>query len=224
MIAVPMLSTLEAYERWASTYPPIPHNPLMRAEQTAMLQHLPDIANRRALDLACGSGRYATLLDALRVAQVVSLDFSAAMLSQVHTGCRVRADMMRLPFTDAVFDVVTAGLAVGHAANLQTLMREIARVLAPGGTLLYSDFHPDAARAGMTRSFRDENGRSHVVPHNRHELAAHRSAVSAADLTLENMCELRVGFEFREAFDGSAEFYQRWHGLPLVLVAMARKR
>ena len=220
---MPTLSTLEAYERWAATYPPFPHNPLMRAEQATLLRYWPEVAGLRALDLACGTGRYAKLLSARRAAQIVTLDFSAAMLRQVQTGCRVQADMMRLPFASDTFDIAIAGLALGHSTDIRAVMCEIARVLTPGGVVLYSDFHPDAARAGMTRSFKDEHGRSFVVPHCRHELAAHREAAAAARLTLEVMDEIRVGIEFREAFHESPEFFQKWRGLPLVLVVRARK-
>ena len=80
----------EAYERWAATYPPS-HNPLMRAEQATLLKHWPEVAGLRALDLACGTGRYAKLLSACRAAQIVTR-FSAAMLHQVQTGCRQRHD------------------------------------------------------------------------------------------------------------------------------------
>src|SRR6186713_2016600 len=126
---VKTLTTLEAYERWAPTYPPEPHNPLMRAEQEALLSHLPDVAGRRALDLACGSGRYARILAAAGATQVVAADFSMAMLARVTTGYRVRADLASLPFADGSFDLVLSGLAIGHAANLSTCLREIARVL-----------------------------------------------------------------------------------------------
>ncbi len=38
-------------------------------------------------------------------------------------------------------------------------------MLKVGGVLLYSDFHPEAARAGLTRSFKDALNRSFTVPH-----------------------------------------------------------
>ena len=73
--------TREAYERWAPLYPPFAHNPLMRAEQSAMLELWPDVRGRRVLDLACGSGRYSRLLMEHRAAQVVAMDDCAAMLA-----------------------------------------------------------------------------------------------------------------------------------------------
>src|SRR5690606_1020591 len=92
------LSTLEAYDRWAASYPPEAHNPLMRVEQQAMLAHWPDVAGCCALDLACGTGRYASLLAQTGAQRVVAADFSTAMLRQVSVGAPVRANMMQLPF------------------------------------------------------------------------------------------------------------------------------
>ncbi len=216
-------ATLEAYERWAPLYPPIAHNPLMRAEQQAMLEHWPDVSGRRTLDLACGSGRYSRLLAQGRASQVVAVDFCAPMLAQVSAATRVCASMMQLPFVDGAFEVVVSGLALGHATTVHAWMTEVARVLCPGGTLLYSDFHPEAARSGLPRSFKDQNDRTWTVPHRCHDLGSQRAAAAAANLTIEIVHEVRVGFELKEPFSNSIEFYRRWHGLPLVLIVRARK-
>ncbi len=216
-------ATLEAYERWAPHYPPMPHNPLMRAEQRAMTQYLPQLAGRRALDLACGTGRYSRLLAAARTAEVVAVDFCSPMLQQVVGASRVRASMMDLPFADCVFDGVISGLALGHATSVETWMTEVSRVLRKQGTLLYSDFHPEAARAGFLRSFKDDNDREWAVPHHVYALDSQLKAAGAAGLTTEIVHEIRVGLEFNESFPKSEEFYRRWHGLPIVLLIRARK-
>jgi ubiquinone/menaquinone biosynthesis C-methylase UbiE len=215
--------TLAAYERWAPLYPPTAHNPLMRAEQHAMLEHWPPVAGKRALDLACGSGRYSRLLAEAKAAQVVAMDFCVPMLRQVSVGTRVCGSMMQLPFAGQAFDVVISGLALGHAANVHTWMTEVARVLEPGGILLYSDFHPEAARAGLPRSFKDQTDRTWTVPHRGYSVASQREAALAAGLVVEVVHEVRVGLELQEAFEKSNAFYRRWHGLPLVLVVRARK-
>jgi ubiquinone/menaquinone biosynthesis C-methylase UbiE len=213
----------ELYDLWASTYPPLPHNPLMRAEQAAMLEEWPRVSGRTTLDLACGTGRYAQLLAAGAAAEVLALDLSEAMLDRVQVGRRVRASMMRLPFASGAFDVVISGLAVGHVPSLGEWMAELARVLVPGGVLLYSDFHPAAARAGMTRSFKDPSGRHHALPHICHEVIAHQEAAVAANLTIERVREARMGYELSEPFPGSEAVYRRWHGLPVVLVVRASR-
>jgi malonyl-CoA O-methyltransferase len=214
--------TLRAYERWAPIYPPVAHNPLMRVEQEAMVQLWPAVAGRRALDLACGSGRYSRLLSDAG-AQVTATDFCMPMLEQVTVPARVCATMMALPFKAAAFDLIVSGLAIGHASGLARWMAEVARVLRPDGVLVYSDFHPEAASAGLTRSFKDENDVSCTVPHQLYDVQSQIAAARSAGLTVEEVREVRVGLELREPFPGSESFYRDCHGLPLVLVVRARR-
>ena len=217
------LANEAAYDLWAEAYPPLPHNPLMRAEQAAVLELMPAVAGRRALDLACGSGRYGLLLQERGASLVVGSDLSAGMLSRAPLAHRVRADMCCLPFAAASFDLIVSGLAVGHAPGLEAWMAEVARVLAPGGLLVYSDFHPDAARAGMTRSFTDAGGQRHELLHALHDPDAHVAAAWRAGLVLEAQREVRVGQELSESFTGSEAFYARWQGLAVVLALRLMK-
>ncbi len=215
--------TLTAYQRWAPLYPPIAHNPLMRAEQQAMLEFWPDVAGLRVLDLACGTGRYSRLLAEANAAEVIALDFCVPMLMQVPNGSRVCASMMQLPFGAETFDAVISGLALGHAAAVDLWLAEIARVLRDGGTLLYSDFHPEAARAGLTRSFKDIDDETCSVPHAKYPVNTQMDAAKAAGLRVEVVHEVRVGIELHEPFAKSEDFYRKWDGLPIVLVVRARK-
>jgi malonyl-CoA O-methyltransferase len=158
-----------------------------------------------------------------QAAAVTALDFSTAMLQRVANCQRVQASMMSLPFVSGAFDAIISGLAIGHASSVQRWMSEVARVLDRGGVLLYSDFHPEAARAGFTRSFKDEHGVTCVVPHNSFEVDVQATAAAEAGLVVDGVRELRAGMEVREPFSGSESFYQQWHGLPLVLIVRARK-
>ena len=79
----PTLTPAAAYALWAASYPPHAHNPLMQAEERAMLALLPaDLRGRAVLDAGCGSGRY--LLHALRrnARRVLGVDLSAEMLAR----------------------------------------------------------------------------------------------------------------------------------------------
>ena len=219
-----MNATLEAYERWAPLYPPEPHNPVMVAEQREVLALLPPLEGRRVLDLACGTGRYARLAAESGAGEIVAADFSPAMLHRVTGAMRVRASLAQLPLQSCAFDCVVSGLALGHAADLTACVIEIARVLREGGTLVYSDFHDEAWRAGLTRSFKDTQGNPMTLPCDGYSPAQHRAALLAAGLEVERMQELRVGIEFTEPFTNSAGFYQRHHGVPLVLVVRAGKK
>ncbi len=216
-------STLAAYKRWAPVYPPVAHNPLMRAEQRSMLEVWPNVAGRRVLDLACGSGRYSHLLREANAAQIVALDFCLPMLEQVACESRVCASMMQLPFQSSVFDAVVSGLAVGHATDIRQWMSEVARVLRPEGSLMYSDFHSEAIRAGMTRSFKDDAGVTWTVPHQIYDVSCQKDAMAAAGLAVETVREVRMGVELNEAFPGSHQAYRKWYGVPVVLIVRARK-
>jgi malonyl-CoA O-methyltransferase len=175
------------------------------------------------LDLACGTGRYAGLLSGGNAERVVAADFCEPMLGQVSGASRVRANMMQLPFVSGAFDVVVCGLALSHATSVGAWMIEIARVLDENGCLLYSDFHSEAARAGLTRSFKDQDGRTCTVPHRCYTPDEQCQAATAAGLTVEAVHEVRVGIELVEAFPGSEDFYSRWSGLPIALIVRARK-
>jgi demethylmenaquinone methyltransferase/2-methoxy-6-polyprenyl-1,4-benzoquinol methylase len=100
-----------------------------------------------ALDVCCGTGDLALEL-ARRVApggRVVGCDFSEPMLDlardkageQGAEGVRFEwADALQLPYDDGRFDAVTVGFGVRNLADLDRGLREMARVLRPGGRLV----------------------------------------------------------------------------------------
>jgi demethylmenaquinone methyltransferase/2-methoxy-6-polyprenyl-1,4-benzoquinol methylase len=102
----------------------------------------------RVLDLACGTGDL-VFAAAPRVRFGVGLDVTHRMLQlaaskRPRNVALVTGDMMALPFGGARFDVVTTGYGLRNVPDLQQTVREIARVLAPGGRLLSLDFNrPD---------------------------------------------------------------------------------
>lgn len=98
----------------------------------------------RVLDLATGSGDLAAAVAAACPGvQVVAADFCAPMME--HARRRglpnlVVADGMALPFAAAAFDLVTVGFGLRNMADYGGAVREMARVLRPGGCLLVLDF------------------------------------------------------------------------------------
>jgi demethylmenaquinone methyltransferase / 2-methoxy-6-polyprenyl-1,4-benzoquinol methylase len=92
----------------------------------------------RVLDACCGTGDLALAARA-RGADVVGLDFSEAMLERARAKSSdvdwVRGDVLALPFDDASFDAVTVGFGVRNVDDLEAGLRELRRVLRPGGRL-----------------------------------------------------------------------------------------
>jgi demethylmenaquinone methyltransferase/2-methoxy-6-polyprenyl-1,4-benzoquinol methylase len=88
------------------------------------------------LDVACGTGDLAA--EAARAGgRVTGLDFSPEMLVRARRKEPsvewVQGDMLALPFADASFDAATCGFGVRNASDLDLALRELARVLRPGG-------------------------------------------------------------------------------------------
>jgi demethylmenaquinone methyltransferase/2-methoxy-6-polyprenyl-1,4-benzoquinol methylase len=102
----------------------------------------------RALDLATGTGDIAFAC-AGRGARVIGLDITRRMIELAREKHApeplalqfVVGDMLALPFPPASFDLVTTGYGLRNVPNLDVALREIERVLKPGGQVLSLDFN-----------------------------------------------------------------------------------
>jgi malonyl-CoA O-methyltransferase len=218
------LSAHEAYELWADTYPPVAHNPLMRVEQEVVEPLLAHIRAKRALDVGTGSGRCLPLLRATGASAVLGIDFSLAMLRRGGSASnRVCGDACRLPFRRSAFDLVNASLMVGDIADLGAWSREMARVLARCGHLVYSDFHPSWAQRGWTRTFRSADGDMHDVSFNAHTIEDHLAALEQAGLRVRAIREPRFSPSRDHGDPGIKAFRRRWGNPQVVVVFHAVK-
>lgn len=107
----------------------------------------------RLLDVASGTGDLALeIQDQCPDCEVTASDFCAEMLA--HAASRgvantLVADALNLPFPDGGFDVVTVAFGLRNMADYPSALREMHRVLKPGGRLLILDF---SLPAGILRA------------------------------------------------------------------------
>jgi malonyl-CoA O-methyltransferase len=207
----PTLDVAAAYALWAASYPPQAHNPLMLAEERAMLALLPaGLRNWAVLDAGCGSGRY--LLHALKrgARRVVGVDLSPEMLAQARglgvgdweLGASdstipqplspiprlVQASLTAIPLRDRWADLTLSGLTIGHVEHLDTALAELRRVTRPGGTILCSDFHPVGHALGWRREF-SAGGQRYAVRHTPHLYSHWQRACAACGLRIARVLE-----------------------------------
>jgi demethylmenaquinone methyltransferase/2-methoxy-6-polyprenyl-1,4-benzoquinol methylase len=100
----------------------------------------------RVLDVACGTGLVSRALVRRYGCSVVGLDQSPEMLSRaralVGPGVElVQGEAERLPFEDGAFDALTFTYLLRYVDDPAATMRELARVVRPGGRIAMLEFH-----------------------------------------------------------------------------------
>jgi demethylmenaquinone methyltransferase/2-methoxy-6-polyprenyl-1,4-benzoquinol methylase len=93
----------------------------------------------RVLDAACGTGDFALADLRAGAREVVGVDFAPRMLDRARRKSTeiewLQADLLSLPLADASFDAATVGFGVRNLDDLERGLRELRRVLRPGGRL-----------------------------------------------------------------------------------------
>jgi demethylmenaquinone methyltransferase / 2-methoxy-6-polyprenyl-1,4-benzoquinol methylase len=127
---------------------------LWRARTARILQSILDRPDASVLDLCCGTGDLAFALARTGKARIIGADFAHTMLVRAKEKSVLLAqpnhnissmpffesDALRLPFADASFDLVTTAFGFRNLANYEAGLREIQRVLKPGGTIAILEF------------------------------------------------------------------------------------
>ena len=123
---------------------------LWRARVAKELKPILEQPDALVLDLCCGTGDLTFSLQRGGKARIIGADFSHTMLVRAREKTMtangvapmpfLEADALRLPFADRSFELVTSAFGFRNLANYEEGLREIFRVLKPGGTLAILDF------------------------------------------------------------------------------------
>lgn len=108
---------------------------------------LADFPDARLLDMGCGAG-HASFIAAAQVKEVVAYDLSEQMLSVVNDAAKTRgifnittqqgyAEVLQ--FDEGSFDVVISRYSAHHWHDVGKALREVKRVLRPGGVVIFMD-------------------------------------------------------------------------------------
>jgi demethylmenaquinone methyltransferase/2-methoxy-6-polyprenyl-1,4-benzoquinol methylase len=104
--------------------------------------------NARLLDVACGTGDLAIALNEKAAATVTGTDFCRPMLEIAQAKSStlprpieyIEGDAMQLPFPDEHFDAVTIAFGLRNLSNFSGGLKELRRILKPGGRLVVLEF------------------------------------------------------------------------------------
>lgn len=164
------LPARQLYQKWASTYDE-PSNPLIEAESKVLADIIGDVAGKKILDLGCGTGRHAILLAVART--------NAAGLAIVF----INAELHAVPQQDQ-FDLVLCSLVLSHVPDLRPAMKEMARLVRPGGRIIITDLRTDHwfRKTKKIRKFG-----TYVTDGYKHTLADYRAAITTSGLALARL-------------------------------------
>ena len=133
-----------------------------------MLRLVGEVTGRRVLDLGCGEGRFCRMLGK-RGAATVGIDPTAGMVvaaaARHPVGSYVRAPAETLPFADAIFDLAVSYITLVDIQGYREAIREVARVLRPGGRFVVANVGFTSASGGWKK---DSEGRRLYRPVDRY--------------------------------------------------------
>jgi len=130
------------------------HAELQREIGRRLLAHLnfTKINPTSILDIGCGTGFFTRLLaEKYKKSTIFATDLSETMVNHTANNQKHRwpwqrkyhhaaSDAVALPFKNASFDLVTSNLAMQWVPDAEAMMKEMRRVLKPGGLMLFSTF------------------------------------------------------------------------------------
>lgn len=134
------------------------NNPAHRyLEKPAMRARLPALEGKRVLCIGCGSGEEVDLLKDAGARNILGIDISGELIRLARerypdVAFEVRSMHELQAYAPESFDFVYSSLTFHYAAEWKGMLRDIRRLLAPGGTLLFSTHHPVKWGSQVVRS------------------------------------------------------------------------
>ena len=168
-----------------------------------LAERLADFPQATLLDMGCGAG-HASFTAAGQVAQVTAYDLSSQMLEVVAEAAKDKGFTNiatqqgyaeTLPFADASFDVVISRYSAHHWHDVGAALREVNRILKPGGRLIVMDVmspgHP--VRDIWLQTVEALRDTSHIRNHASGEWL---TLISEANLIVDNLITDKLPLEF----------------------------
>jgi len=139
---------------------------LQRYSGKHLMPWLPNRHDLSVVDLGCGTGFFSDIL-ASKYQQVIGLDISTKMLSFAQRNrddaiSWLEADANYLPFQDNSIDLIYSNLMIQWCDPLEITLKEILRVLKPGGVFLFSTL-TDGTLFELKSAWRQVDNDEHVI-------------------------------------------------------------
>lgn len=125
-----------------------PDNYNVLMEQPLFRDLLPDLADKRILDIGCGMGDACVFYESMGAKKIVGIDISQKMIAEAKKKSKSESieyhntDMCNLDGIEERFDVITSSLAIHYIEDFDALLKSIHKSLKDGGYFIFSQEHP----------------------------------------------------------------------------------
>jgi malonyl-CoA O-methyltransferase len=225
---VDTLDPFTGHELWAEVYDAVP-NPLLALEERELSAWLGKVNGLSVADIGCGTGRWMKRALSLGAGSAVGVDFSPKMLGRAAQEARlmgnlVLANASAIPLRSSSVDLAICGFVLSYLHSLESVAKELHRILKPNGSLFCSDLHPSAHQLGWKRAFKCGDRCIEITSTVRQPVEIEKACGKYFDL--QRQVSLQLGESERPLFEraGKTELFEEVKNVPAVVLFQWQRR
>jgi len=219
------------YNLWAASYDNQPDNLMLALDEivfTELFNNI-DITNKTVADIGCGTGRHWQQLTDGKPFKLIGFDVSEKMLailqnkfSTAETHLITDHCLQALPNSSC--DLLISTLTIAHIENVTAALKEWARVLKPGSSIVLTDYHPVALAKGARRTF-SLNGKTIAVKNYIHPINEIIALAKQLDLQVLRLLEKNIDDSMHHYYEkqNALVIFEKWKGTPVIYALHLKK-
>lgn len=220
-----------AYNLWAAAYDDQPNNLMLALDEEVFTELLSftDITNGVITDIGCGTGRHWQKLLQRQPKKLVGFDVSEQMLVKLKEKFKTAETHLlksnRLePLAGNSCSLLISTLTIAHIENAGEALTEWARVTAPGGYIIITDYHPAALAKGARRTFTQDNTVISIKNYV-HSIDALTAKAKQLNLSVIRLTEKVIDDSMKPYYEKqhAAEVFNKWKGTPVIYGLLLKK-
>jgi ubiquinone/menaquinone biosynthesis C-methylase UbiE len=221
-----------AYDLWANSYDSQPDNLMLALDEEVFSTLLNEInlKDKVVADIGCGTGRHWKKILSKYPKKLVGFDVSKRMLSmlqqkfpQSETYRLVNNELNELKNDSC--DIIISTLTIAHIREVEKAMQEWNRVLKPGGSVLITDYHPEALAKGGKRTFK-YNDKTVAIKNYVHPIEKITAIARQLYLERVRLIEKRIDEPMKPWYEkqNALAIFESWKDIPIIYGILLKKK
>ena len=220
-----------AYNLWAENYDDQPHNLMLAWDEDIFsnLLNSIDIENKIIADIGCGTGRHWQKIFDKNPKRLLGYDISEGMLKRLNEKfpkgeTHLLSDNKLSELQNESIDCILSTLTIAHIQNAEQALREWNRVLKPGGTMIVTDYHPEALAKGGNRTF-SYHEETIAIKNYVHTIDDVTKVAGQLGLQVLRLVEKPIDESAKHFYEAqnAINVYEKWKGMPIIYGMLLKK-